>query len=144
MDYLTLHTAQNEEIYLLPQECSVINDSMFNKIIEGCSMPKDNIPIATSPRANSSQKTRNKIMTAANSIVEICNNADVEIRLDSLPGTKNQFLHCLILLDPTINMSESTFDGKAYVDKLPLAWKRGNKSSGGLPMFRAIEDYVAA
>jgi hypothetical protein len=97
---------------------------------------------ATKPRLNGSSLMLNKINMALSKLESICATANVRFSKAHVPGYKKQLLYCLKLIDPSIAIAETTFDGKNYVGKLQLKWKQGEKSEPGEAMIAAVKQVM--
>lgn len=94
---------------------------------------------ATRPRVNDSKLKLNKIKAALDKVESICAAANILFSRNYVPGIKQQLLNCLKLIDPSIAMALSTFDGKSYVGALQLKWGQGGKSKDGDAMVAAVK-----
>lgn len=103
---------------------------------------KLNTTQSTKPRKNDTNITFKKIQLALNKVMTICRSNNIAFSKDSVPGFKQHLLDCLKLIDPTIAIAESTFDGKNYVGKLQLKWKQGEKSEPGEAMIAVVKQVM--
>ncbi|CAN1529147.1 hypothetical protein MCEKH45_01357 [Methylophilaceae bacterium] len=91
------------------------------------------------PRKNDKSITFQKIQLALNKVMTICRSNNIAFSKDSVPGFKRHLLDCFKLIDPTIAIAETTFDGKNYVGKLQLKWIQGEKAKSGEEMVAAVK-----
>jgi hypothetical protein len=93
---------------------------------------------AVGSRLNSTTQKLETIKQAVDKIEVICNNCNVRFSKNHVPGQKAQLLDCIKLIEPSIKIALSTFDGPNYIGKLNLKWLQGERKESGEAMVAAI------
>lgn len=89
-------------------------------------------------RLNSTTQKLEKLKKALDMIEVICNKNNVRFSKNHVPGQKAQLLNCIKLIDPSIKIALSTFDGQNYIGKLNLKWHQGERKESGDAMVAAV------